>query len=165
MIDCGKKCLGWVRKFYSFCPEHTVIPKIWRRATVVTIIKPNKPAYDPKSYRTISLMCVPYKILERLILARINLVIEPQLPSEQAGFRLGRSTIQQVLKLTWEIEKSFENGYKAGAVIVDLTAAYDTICRQGLALKLLRTIPDRHMMRIIMNILSNRSFKLKTSAG
>ena len=54
--------------------------------------------------------------------------------------------------LTCEIEKSFENGYKAGAVMVDLTAAYDTVWHQGLALKLLRTIPDRHLVRFIMNI-------------
>ena len=26
MIHCGKKCLEWVRKFYSFCLEHIVIP-------------------------------------------------------------------------------------------------------------------------------------------
>ena len=165
MMHFGKKCLEWVRKFYFSCFEHTVISKIWRRATVVAILKPNKPAGDPKSYRPISLLCVSYKILEKLILARINPVIESQLPMKQAGFRQGRSTAQQILKLTCEIEKSFENGYKAGAVMVDLTAAYDTVWHQGLALKLLRTIPDRHLVHFIMNILSNRSFKLKTSTG
>ena len=49
--------------------------------------------------------------------------------------------------------------------MVDLTAAYDTVWHQGLALKLLRTIPDCHFVRFIMNILSTRSFKLKTSTG
>ena len=48
---------------------------------------------------------------------------------------------------------------------MDLIAAYDTVWPQGLALKLLRTIPDRLFVRFIMNILSNCSFKLKTSAG
>ena len=158
MMHCGKKCLEWVRKFYFFCLEHTVIPKIWRRATVVAILTPNKPADDPKSYRPISFLCVAYKILERLILARINLVIETLLPSEQAGFRQGRSAVQQVLKFTCEIEKSFENGYKAGAVMMDLTAACDTVWHQGLTLKFLSTIPDSHLVRFIMNILSNRSF-------
>ena len=134
MMHCGRKCLKWVRKFYCFCLEHTAIPKIWRRATVVAILKPNKPADDPKSYRLISLLCVPYKSLEKLILVRNNPVIKPQLPTEQEGFRQGRSTIQQILKLTYEIEKSFENGYKAEAVMVDLTAAYDTVWHQGLAL-------------------------------
>ena len=61
MMHCGKKCLEWVHKFYSFCLEHTVIPKIWRRVTVVAILKPNKSAGNPKSYRPILLLCVPYK--------------------------------------------------------------------------------------------------------
>ena len=49
--------------------------------------------------------------------------------------------------------------------MVDLTAAHDTVWHKGLALKLLRTIPDRHLVCFIMNILSNRSFKLKTSVA
>ena len=130
----------------------------------MAILKPKQPANDPKSYRSISLLCVPSKILEKLILARINPVIEPQLPTEQAGFRQGCLTVQQILKLTRKIEQSFENGYKAGAVRVDLTAAYDTVWHQGLDLKLLRTISDRHLVRF-MNILSNRCFKLITSTG
>ena len=49
--------------------------------------------------------------------------------------------------------------------MVDLTAAYDTVWHQGLALKLLRIILDRHLVRFIMNILSNCNFNLKTSPG
>jgi len=48
---------------------------------------------------------------------------------------------------------------------VDLTAAYDTVWHQGLAMKLLQTILDRHLVRFIVNIISNRSFILKTSDG
>ena len=161
LMHRGSKCLNWMREFYSLCLRYVTVPKIWRRATVVAILKPNKPAEDPKSYRPISLLCVPYKVLESLLLARLNPVVNPQLPNEQAGFRQGRSTVQQILKLTSDIEKSFELGHKRGVVLVDLSAAYDTVWQQGLALKLLRDIPDRHLVRFIITILSNRSFKLK----
>ncbi|KAJ3582285.1 hypothetical protein NHX12_015656, partial [Muraenolepis orangiensis] len=43
--------------------------------------------------------------------------------------------------------------------------AYDTVWHRGLHLKLLRTIPDRHMVKFIMEMLSNRSFILRTSDG
>ena len=46
---------------------------------------------------------------------------------------------------------------------LDLTAAYDTVWRRGLHLKLLRIIPDRHMVGFIMEMLSNRSFVVHTS--
>ena len=54
---------------------------------------------------------------------------------------------------------------KPGVILVDLTAAYDTVWHQGLTLKLLRIIPDRHMVKFICNILANRRFVLKTSDG
>ena len=99
-MHCSKKCLELVREFYFFCLEDTAIPKIWRKATVVAILKPNKLADDSKSYRSTSLLCISYKILETLILAHINPIIESKLPSEQAGFRQGRSTVQQAVNLT-----------------------------------------------------------------
>ena len=91
---------SWLRGFLSSCLHHLKIPKIWRRALVVAVPKPSKPVEDPRSYRLISLLCVPYKILERLIYARVESFIDLLLPQEQAGFRRGRSTMDQVTLLT-----------------------------------------------------------------
>jgi len=46
-----------------------------------------------------------------------------------------------------------------------LAAAYDTVRHQGLRLKLLRTIPDKHLVAFIMETLSNRRCVLRTSDG
>ena len=89
------------------------------------IPKPKKPVKDPKSYRPISLVCVPYKILQRLIKARVEPIVDPLLFREQAGFRRGRSIVDQTVLLTQNIEDSFEAKRKDGAVYVDLTTAYD----------------------------------------
>ena len=122
-----------------------------------------KPVGDPNSYRPISLLCVPYKILERLIYARDEPLIGPLLPKEQAGFRRGKSTVDQVVLLTQNIEDSFEAKKKAGAIFVVLTAAYDTVYhRRGLTYKLLKLLPDKHMVQIIMELVRNRSFTLTT---
>ena len=125
---------------------------------MVAIPKPGKPVGDPKSYRPISLLCVPYKILESY--ARVEPLIDPLLPKEQAGFRRGRSTVDQVVLLTQNIEDSFEAKKKAGAV--DLTAAYGTVWNRGLTCKLLRLLPDKHMVRMIMELVRNRRYILTT---
>ena len=76
----------------------------------------------------------------------------------------GHSAVQQVVKLTSDLEESYEGRRNGGLVLVDLTAAFDTVWHQGLALKLLQTISDWHLVRFIVDI-SNRSFILRTSDG
>ena len=129
----------------------------------MAIPKPKKPVEDPKSRHFISLLCVPYKILKRLIHARVEPIVDPFLPREQAGFRRGRSTVDQTVLLTQKIENSFEAKKKAGAVYVDLTAAYGTVWHRGITCKLFRLPPDKHMVRMIVELVRNRSFTLTTS--
>ena len=104
----------------------------------------------------------PYKILERLIHARIEPIVDPLLPREQAGFRRGRSTVDQTVLLTQNIEDSFEAKKKAGAVFVNMIPAYDTVLHRGLTCKLLRLLPNKHMVQMIMELVQNRSFTLTT---
>ena len=152
----------WLLDSLSSCLRRVKIPKIWKRALVVAIPKPAKPVGDPKSYRPISLLCVPYKIVERLIYARVEPLVDPLLLKEQPGFRRGKSTADQVVLLTQNIEDSFEAKKKAGAVFIDLTAAYDTVWHRGLTCKLLILLPDKHMVRMIMELVRNRSSTLTT---
>ena len=132
---------------------------------MIALPKPNKPLDDPKGYRPIALLCVPYKLMERLLHARLDQVIDPQLPNEQAGFRRGRSTVDQVTLITQDIEDTFHIREKVGVVLLDLSAAYDTVWHRGLHLKLLQTIPDPHMVNFIMEMMKNQSFTLNTSDG
>ena len=162
ILHAGAALKSWLRDFLSSCLRRLKIPKIWRRALVVAIPKPGKPVGDPKSYRPISLLCVPYKIIERLIYARVKPLIDPLLLKQQAGFQRGKSTVDQVVLLTKNIDDSFKAKEKAGAVFINLTAAYDIVWHRGLTCKLLRLLPDKHMVRMIMEFVRNRSFTLVT---
>ena len=68
--------------------------------------------------------------------------------------------MDQTVLLTQNIENLFEAKKKAGAVFVDLTAAYNTIWQRGLTYKLLTLLPDEHMIRMTMELVRNRSFTL-----
>ena len=125
-LHAGAALKFWLRDFLSFCLRGHKIPKIWRRALVVAIPKPTKPVGDPNSYRQISLLCVPYKILERLIYARVEPIIDTLLPKEQAGFRRGKSTVDQVVLLSQNIEDYFEAKKKAGAFCLGSPPIYWT---------------------------------------
>ena len=138
-LNMHPNCLAWLASLFSTCLKEKAIPKLWRKAKVVAILKPNKPPDSPSSYRPISLLCIAFKLLERLILNRIEPYVEDSLPNEQAGFRRGRTTVDQVVLLAGEIEESFKLKEKTGAAFIGLSAAYDTIWHRGLTLKLLQT--------------------------
>ena len=160
IIHAGAALKFWFVSLFSSYLRHLKIPKVWRRALVVAIPKPKKPIEDPKSYCPIFLLCVPYKILERLIHASVEPIVDPSLPREQAAFRRGRSTMDQTVLLTQNIEDSFEAKKKACAVFVDLTAAYDTVWHRGPTCKLPRLLPDKHTVRMMMELVRNRRFTL-----
>ena len=90
-------------------------------------------------------------------------MVDPLLPKVQAGFRHGKSTIDQVVLLTQSIEDFFEAKKKASALFAGLTAAYDTVWHLGLNCKLLRLLPDKHMVQMIIKLVRNRSFSLTTA--
>ena len=127
-------------------PEFSLtIPDIWKTAFIVMIPKPMKPVGDLKSYRPISLPYVPYHILKRLICARVKSIINPLLYREQAVFRRGKFTVDEVVRLTQNIEDFLEAKKNAGALFVDLKAAYDTVWHRGIICKLLRFLPDKQL--------------------
>ena len=99
-------------------------PKNMKKNNIIATLKPGKDAKVTKSYRPISKLCVPFKILERVILSRITPCVEKCLPDFQAGFRAGRSTIDQVLQLCSTIQDGFQLKQKTAVAFVDLTAAY-----------------------------------------
>jgi len=105
--NLGPSGLKWLAAFFSTCMRlKNLLPKIWRKNNIIALLKPGKDAKVTKSYRPISLLCIPFKILEPVILSRITPYVEKCLPDFQAGFRARRSTINQVLQLCSIIEEA-----------------------------------------------------------
>ena len=157
--NLGPATIKWLSEFLTRCITEHNIPKHWRKAKVIAIPKPGKDPTSVSSYRPISLLSVTYKILERIILHRINPTVEAVLNVAQAGFRKGRSTQDQVLALTTHIENGFQQGEKTGAVFLDLTAAYDTVWHKGLLAKISSTLP-KWAVQFVHTSLQNRMFRV-----
>jgi hypothetical protein len=136
------------------------IPNLFKRAKIIFIIKPGKDGTDPAHYRPISLLSVVYQLLERLILQRIQPLIEDVPPINQAGFRQHCSCTEQVKALTTHIKAGFQHQLKTRAVFVDLTAEYDTVWREGLTIKFLEAVPCLKLFNLLNNMLSNRYFQV-----
>ena len=164
LTHLGKRAISWLAKAMTDIINKSSYPKQWKQTHTVTILKPGKPSSEPGSYRPISLLCCTYKLLERVILTRITPILDPHIPIEQAGFRQGRSTTEQTLALTSYIEAGFEKNKKTGVIFIDLSAAYDTVWRDGLMLKMARKIKCRKMLKLLSAMTGTRQLRVHMGA-
>lgn len=158
LINAGTNVRNWLAKFLTNVMTSNILPTAFKRAKIIALLKPGKPTENADSYRPVALLSVVLKLFERLIYNRIEDTIQQSIPPEQAGFRAGRSCTDQVLCLTNFIETGYQKRLKTGVVFVDLTAAYDTVWKKGLLLKLLRIIPCLTICDLLCNMLSDRMF-------
>ena len=156
--NLGPTAVEWLTDFYSDCLQKENIPSQWRRAKVIAIPKPGKDLSNPANFRPIALLSHLFKLYEKLILKRLNPIVEPQLIDEQAGFRPGKNTTSQVLNLTSTIEEGFEEGKLTGVVLIDLSAAYDTVNHRQLLAKTFNLLNDPKLCRVLRDVLADRSF-------
>lgn len=93
------------------------------------------------------LLSINFKLYEQLLLARISPTIYSTTPIEQAGFRQGRSCMDQVLTLTIGIETGFQREKKVGVALIDLTAAYDVFWKHSVTAGNERhSVPENHLI-------------------
>ena len=128
---------------------------------MIAILKPSKDSSLPKSYRPISWLCHTYKLLERIILNRLNPITEHTIIKEQAGFRAGKSCTSQLLNLTQYIEDGYEKSLTTGTVFVDLSAVYDTVNHRLLLTKFYGMTEDAEFIKLIGSMMTNRRFYVK----
>jgi len=147
-------------------------PRVWKEAIIHPIPKPGRDHTDPSSFRPISLLSCVGKIYERLIYARLYHLAETKsqahirethrwISNSQAGFRVHRSTVDQLLRLVQNIEDGFAQSDETIAVMLDLSKAYDMIWHDGLLYKLHQLGLRGHLLRVITDFLKNRSCRVR----
>jgi ribonuclease HI len=138
-------------------------PLSWNHAIIIPILKPGKPASDPNSYRPISLTSTFCKLMERIITNRLNwyLEINGLLTNAQTGFRKGRSTMDQCVRLQDTIHKFNSNkGFTVG-VFLDFEKAYDMLWRVGLLTKIKKLGITGNIFKFINNFIQNRTMQVQ----
>lgn len=105
------------------------IPSEWRRSVIVPIFKKGNPTRE-ENYRGITLLCTAYNVYTEALRRKLEEEIEERklIPPSQAGFRKGRSTIDNIYILDHIIQREgLREESKMYALFVDLRAAFDSI--------------------------------------
>lgn len=142
------------------CLKLQHFPANWKIAKVIPLHKTGKPANLPGSYRPISLLSSISKLLERIILARLNdhVTTHSILPDEQHGFRTNHSTTHQLHSLINRAKEGLSEGKSTGIICMDVSKAFDLVWHDGLIHKLRQLNFPHYLIAIIRNFLTNRSF-------
>ena len=129
-------------------------PSIWKTSSIIPIHKMGKPLDSPASF------CVS-KLFERIILSRLLFFLESNfiLSPRQAGFRSGRSTLDQILYLSQSISDGFNKPRQGSRTIlstIDFSKAFDSVWHPALFHKLISAGLPPCFARWTQSFLSDR---------
>ena len=109
-----------------------------------------------KNYRPVSVLPVVSKILERIMQNQLSLHIEKYLSPYLCGFRKGFNTQHALISMIEKWKQSLDQKGLAGAILMDLSKAFDTINHQLLIAKLHAYGFDINALTLILSYLTDR---------
>jgi hypothetical protein len=128
----GLTLAEWLHEIIRDVWEQEVMVKDWTEAILIRLYKNKGDKRICDNYRGISLLVVAGKVFARILLNRVQRMLDKKLLEEQAGFRSGRSTLDQVFILRTVMERSREFNQPLHICFIDLQKAYDSVNRETL---------------------------------
>ncbi|UYV74128.1 hypothetical protein LAZ67_11002196 [Cordylochernes scorpioides] len=112
----------------------STLPKEWKHAIIIPIHKAGKTENYPQSYRPISLTSIPCKLMERMILNRMQYFLNKNklLTKQQAAFKKYHNTVDQIFYFTQKIQDNFQSKPTKStiAAFIDLSQAFDRVWKE-----------------------------------
>ena len=105
-----------------------------------------------QNYRTISLISHPGKVMLKIILNRLKPQAEKIIAQEQAGFRAGRSTKDQIFNLHILCQKYLQHQQELYHVFIDFKKAFDRVWHTALWAAMKKYNISPNLIRVIKNI-------------
>jgi len=80
-------------------------PWDWKRSVFIPIPKKGN-AKECSNYCTIALISHASKVMLKILQARLQKYVNPEIPNVQYGFRKGRGTKDQIVNIPWILENA-----------------------------------------------------------
>jgi ribonuclease HI len=154
---------SFLTNLYNKCLTIGVFPEKWKSSVIKVIRKSGNRDYTkPNAYRPISLLSVFAKILEKLLINRINyyLNINGLLNENQYGFTPQKSTTDAIHSAVNFIRQAFERHGYALLIALDIVGAFDNAWWPMILNCLREMACPGNLYRLTKSYFSNRTAKL-----
>ena len=154
---CDKSICKPLELIFQSCIKHGKFPNEWKMANVVPVHKKSDKQIL-ENYRPVSLLPICGKVFERLMYNSLfeyfiqNNLISPY----QSGFKPGDSCTNQLISITHKIYQSFDDGFEARGVFLDISRAFDKVWHDGLIYKLKQNGVAGDLLDTLTNFLKER---------
>ena len=133
-------------------------PTLFKTGHIVPVPKCSNPSIN--DLRPISLLIVPSKILERLVLNSVKNTFIKHFGNNQFSYRPKSSTTCAIIQLHDAVTQILEQNVKGALVLsYDFSKAFDTLTHQLIIKRLIECKFPCNMIRWIQSYLTNRSQK------
>ena len=153
-----------MHKLFNDSIEKSDFPQNLKLADITPVYKKNDPL-DKTNYRPISILPVVSKIFERIMQKQINDFILSFLSPFLCGYRKGFNTQHALLTLVENWRKSLHNKSFGGAVLMDLSKAFDTLNHDLLIAKLNAYGFQHDALKLLYSYLSKRWHRTKVNTS
>lgn len=133
--ECAGELAVPVSKLCSLSFQQGVVPDLWKRANIVPIHKKGAKSL-PTNYRSVSLMPIFSKVLERVVFSSLFNHVKPVLSERQHGFMPGRSCATNLCTLLHEAWSNISAGSQTDVIYTDYSSAFQSVNHRLLLHKL-----------------------------
>ena len=144
--------------------ENSAVATGWKRSVFIPIPKKGN-AKECSNYRTIAFISHASKVMLKILQARLQQYMNHELPDVQAGYRKGRETRDQIVKIQWIIRKAREFQINIYFCFIDNAKAFACMDHNKLW-KILQEmgIPD-HLTCLLRNLYEGQEATVRTGHG
>ena len=134
----------------------SLFPNKAKRAAVTPLDKGGKDTTNISNYRPVSVLNVFSKFYERIMKEQITSFINSKLSNFLSAYRKMYSTQHVLIRLIEEWKHNLDKNYVVGAVLMDLSKAFDCIPHDLIIAKLAAYGFDIKSLEYILSYLTNR---------
>ena len=149
--------------FNSSLAEDT-FPDELKYADIIPIHKKDSTS-DKSNYRPISLLPTVSKVFEKLVFKQLSSFFETRLSKLLCGFRKKYSTQHSLFNLLKDWQNCVDKSGKVGAILMDLSKAYDCLPHDLQIAKLAAYGVGKKSLRILYSYLTSRKHRVRIGSS